>query len=237
MLKRQYYPTAAAAKCSASALLDAIAKAGDVEGLEALRGRKAIQFSNAELMGRTIDGYCWAADSIEDYRIAPFHILASEGKVYADQSHTWHMETLGKLVDADSILQTTGWKRIDLDNAADREAVVSWWMKHTSDGGEGLVFKPNAFTQRGDKGLIQPAMKVRGRDYLRIIYGPDYDLPDNIERLRQRGLGRKFSLAEREFKLGFEGLHRFVEGLPLSKVHECALAVLALESEPVDPRL
>ena len=237
LLKRQYFPTVAAAKSSASALLDAISKAGEVDGLDMLSARAETQFSNAELMGQTINGYCWAADSIEDYRIAPFHILASEGKVYANQSHTWHMETLGKLANADPILQTTGWKRIDLDNAADREAVASWWMKHTGDGGEGLVFKPNAFTLRGDKGLIQPAMKVRGRDYLRIIYGPDYDLPDNIERLRQRGLGRKFSLAEREFKLGFEGLHRFVEGLPLSKVHECALAVLALESEPVDPRL
>ncbi|MEM6659717.1 MAG: polynucleotide kinase-phosphatase [Pseudomonadota bacterium] len=237
LLKRQYFPTVAAAKASASALLEAISKAGKIEGLDTLSTRAETQLSNAERMGQTINGYCWAADSIEDYRIAPFHILASEGKVYADQPHTWHMETLGKLAAADPILQTTGWKRIDLSNAADREAVVSWWMKHTGDGGEGLVFKPNAFTERGAKGLIQPAMKVRGPDYLRIIYGPDYDMPDNIERLRQRGLGRKFSLAEREFKLGFEGLHRFVEGLPLSKIHECALAVLALESEPVDPRL
>ncbi|MEM6986724.1 MAG: hypothetical protein AAF499_09315, partial [Pseudomonadota bacterium] len=85
--------------------------------------------------------------------------------------------------------------------------------------------------------LVQPAMKVRGRDYLRIIYGPDYDLPENIERLRQRAIGRKSSLAEREFKLGLEGLCRFVERQPLAKVHMCALAVLALESEPVDPRL
>ncbi len=100
-----------------------------------------------------------------------------------------------------------------------------------------LVFKPTEFLVCGEKGLIQHAMKVRGRDYLHIKYGPDYDLAENIERLRQRGLGRKFSLAEREFRLGFEGLHRFVEGLPLSKVHECVLAVLALESEPVDPRL
>ncbi len=237
LLKRQYNPTVAAAKSSASALMEAIAKAGEVQGLEALRKRTETRFSNAELMGQTIDGYCWAADSIEDYHIAPFHILASEGKVYADQPHTWHMETLGKLTATDPILQTTGWKRIDPNNAADRETIVDWWMKHTGSGGEGLVFKPNAFILRGDKGLIQPAMKVRGRDYLRIIYGPDYDLPENIERLRQRGLGRKFSLAEREFKLGFEGLHRYVEGLPLSKVHECALAVLALESEPVDPRL
>ncbi|SMR71141.1 polynucleotide 3'-phosphatase/polynucleotide 5'-hydroxyl-kinase/polynucleotide 2',3'-cyclic phosphate phosphodiesterase [Aliiroseovarius halocynthiae] len=237
LLKRQYYPTVAAAKSSASALLEAISKAGEIEGLDALRARTTSQLSNADLMGQTIDGYCWSADSIEDYRIAPFHILATEGKVHAEQPHTWHMETLGKLADADPILQTTGWKRIDLNSATDRGAVVSWWMSHTGSGGEGLVFKPNAFTLRGDKGLIQPAMKVRGRDYLRIIYGPDYDLPEHIERLRQRGLGRKFSLAEREFKLGFEGLHRFVEGLPLSKVHECALAVLALESEPVDPRL
>ena len=237
LLKRQYLPTVTAAKSSASALLEAISKAGKIEGLDALNARAETQFSNAERMGQTIDGYCWAADSIEDYRIAPFHLLASEGTVHADQPHSWHMETLGRLADADPILQTTGWKRIDLNNAADRETVVDWWMKHTGAGGEGLVFKPNAFILRGDKGLIQPAMKVRGRDYLRIIYGPDYDLPENIERLRQRGLGRKFSLAEREFKLGFEGLHRFVEGLPLSKVHECALAVLALESEPVDPRL
>ncbi|WP_299746779.1 hypothetical protein [uncultured Tateyamaria sp.] len=188
-------------------------------------------------MEQIIDGYCWAADSTEDYRIAPFHILVSEGKVHADQSHIWYMKTLGKLADADPVLQTTGWRRIDLNSAADREAVISWWMKHTDDGGEGLAFKPDAFTLRGDKGLIQPAMKVRGRDYLRIICSPDYDQPKNIERLRQRGLRRKFSLAEQEFKLGFEGLHRFVEALPLSKVRECALALFALESEPVDPRL
>lgn len=237
LLKRQYLPTVAAAKSSASALLDAISRAGNIEGLEKLRTQSKARLSNANLMGQTIDGYCWAADSIEDYRIAPFHILATEGRVHCDQPHTWHMKTLAKLTEADPILQTTGWKQIDLNNAAHRQEVVDWWISHTGKGGEGLVFKPNAFTLRGEKGLIQPAMKVRGRNYLRIIYGPDYDLPENIERLRQRGLGRKFSLAEREFKLGFEGLHRFVEGRPLSKVHECAVAVLALESEPVDPRL
>ncbi|NNE89601.1 MAG: polynucleotide kinase-phosphatase [Silicimonas sp.] len=237
LLKRQYYPTVAAAKSSASALLEAISRAGNVEGLDKLRAQSEVRLSNATLMEQTIDGYCWAAVSIEDYRIAPFHILATEGRVHSDQPHTWHMETLALLAEADPILQTTGWRQIDLSAAEDRQGVVDWWMDHTQKGGEGLVFKPNAFLLRAEKGLIQPAMKVRGRDYLRIIYGPDYDLPENIERLRQRGLGRKFSLAEREFKLGLEGLHRFVEGLPLSKVHECVLAVLALESEPVDPRL
>ena len=111
------------------------------------------------------------------------------------------------------------------------------WIDHTGRGGEGMVVKPTDFVAHSGRRLVQPAMKVRGRDYLRIIHGPDYDLPENIERLRNRGLSRKFSLAEREFKVGREGLWRFVDREPLARVHECALAVLALESEPVDPRL
>jgi protein phosphatase len=100
-----------------------------------------------------------------------------------------------------------------------------------------MVVKPFDFVARGRRGFAQPALKCRGREYLRIIYGPEYTLPDNLERLRQRGLGAKRSLAMREFALGIEGLERFVRGEPLRRVHECVFGVLALESEPVDPRL
>lgn len=237
LLKRQYDPTVAAARASAVALASAIARVPELPGVDDLRARAEAQRANADAMGRTIAGYCWDVTTIEDYQVAPFHILATEGQVFTDKPHVWHMETLTRLSEADPILKTTGWKRFDGAKDDDCAAITDWWLAHTSAAGEGVVIKPNAFLLRGEKGLIQPAMKVRGRDYLRIIYGPDYDLPENIERLRQRGLGRKFSLAEREFKLGFEGLHRFVEGQPLSKVHTCALGVLALESEPVDPRL
>jgi protein phosphatase len=114
---------------------------------------------------------------------------------------------------------------------------VSWWENLTSAGGEGMVIKPRAFVTRGKKGLIQPALKVRGREYLRIIYGPEYDAPEHIVRLRQRNLGGKRNLALREFALGHEALTRFVAREPLRRVHECVFAVLALESEPIDPRL
>ena len=90
---------------------------------------------------------------------------------------------------------------------------------------------------RGRRGLAQPALKCRGREYLRIIYGPEYTLPEHLERLRARGLGKKRSLALREFALGIEGLDRFVKREPLRRVHECVFGVLALESDPVDPRL
>src|SRR5207302_4346841 len=99
------------------------------------------------------------------------------------------------------------------------------------------VVKPQSFVTTGRRGLVQPAVKCRGREYLRIIYGPEYTLPENLERLRQRGLSAKRSLALREFALGVEGLERFVQGEALRRVHECSFGVLALESEPVDPRL
>ena len=103
--------------------------------------------------------------------------------------------------------------------------------------GEGMVVKSMDFVHQTERGPLQPAVKCRGAEYLRIIYGPEYTLPENLERLRQRGLGRKRSLALREFSLGIESLERFVANAPLRQVHECVFGVLALESEPVDPRL
>ena len=90
---------------------------------------------------------------------------------------------------------------------------------------------------RGPGGIIQPGLKVRGREYLRLIYGPDYTEQENLTRLRQRALSHKRSLALREYALGLEALDRVAQGEPLWRVHECVFAVLALESEPVDPRL
>jgi protein phosphatase len=148
------------------------------------------------------------------------------------------MDTLAELCKADeALLLATPYKVITLDDPDSVVEGVNWWQSLTKRGGEGMVVKPSDFIVRGDRGLAQSAVKCRGSEYLRIIYGSSYDLPENLERLRVRGLGRKRSLAQREFALGIEGLERFVAGEPLRRVHECAFGVLALESEPVDPRL
>jgi len=120
---------------------------------------------------------------------------------------------------------------------ASQEEGTGWWLELTGRGGEGIVVKPLAFLHKGRRGLTQPAFKCRGREHLRIIYGPDYTSGENLNRLRSRGLGRKRSLALGEFALAIEGLERFVRREPLRRVHECVFGVLALESEPVDPRL
>ncbi len=107
----------------------------------------------------------------------------------------------------------------------------------TDGGAEGMVLKPAANLSKGRKGLVQPGLKVRGREYLRIIYGPNYTRPENLDRLCERNLGRKRGLAQREYAIGLEALERAARGEPLWRIHECVFAVLALESEPVDPRL
>ena len=126
---------------------------------------------------------------------------------------------------------------VDVTNTENVEDATRWWEDLTSRGGEGMVVKPLEFVVRGRRGLTQPAIKCRGPEYLRIIYGPEYLLPGNLDRLRNRSVSTKRSLALREFALGIEALERFVRQEPLRRVHECVFGVLALESEPVDPRL
>jgi protein phosphatase len=147
------------------------------------------------------------------------------------------MRTLEELCAGDELLHPTAHITVDTTEGESERAGAAWWAELTASGGEGMVVKPLEFVARGRRGLVQPALKTRGREYLRIIYGPEYTEPANLERLRSRGLGRKRSLAIREFALGIEALERFVRGEPLRRVHECVFGVLALESEPVDPRL
>jgi protein phosphatase len=193
------------------------------------------------LVERYVDAYrryCWPTQGLAGLKLAPFHLLASEGRVHTDKTHEWHMQSLARLVASDpELLVATPFRMLDPASPADVAAATDWWRALTEKGGEGMVVKPLDFLPRNEKGLMQPALKCRGREYLRIIYGPEYDVPANLARLRHRGLSAKRSLAIRELCLGIEALTRFVNREPLRRVHECVFGVLALESEPVDPRL
>ena len=239
LLRTQYAPAGAAAAAAFEAALPALEQAaergGGSEELAArLRQRQGC-------ISRYVDAYrryCWPVAGISDLRIAPFHLLATEGRVHTAEDHLWHMGTLTELCRADAeLLHETRYLPVDAADPDSEEQGRRWWRELTESGGEGMVVKPLDWLARGRRGPAQPALKCRGREYLRIIYGPEYTLPGQIERLRQRRLSTKRSLALREFALGMEALHRFVEGEPLYRVHECVFGVLALESEPVDPRL
>jgi protein phosphatase len=126
---------------------------------------------------------------------------------------------------------------VELADAEARAAAIRWWEERTEAGSEGMVVKPLAYVVRGRRGIVQPAVKCRGPEYLRLIYGPEYRRDANLARLRSRGLATKRQLAVRELALGVEALERFVRRDPLWRVHQAVAAVLALETERVDPRL
>jgi protein phosphatase len=247
LLRTQYAALGAAARAAlpqAVAALEQAARRTDVQAADpsadvpALLRRFRQRQEHVEKYVAAYRNYCWPVESIDDLKLAPFHLLATEGKVHVDRDHVWHMETLARLCRQDAgLLLPTPYKRLDLTDPDAQAEGIRWWMDLTDRGGEGMVVKPLAFVGRGRRGLVQPAVKCRGREYLRIIYGPHYTADEHLERLRRRGLAAKRSLALREFALGIEALERFIRREPLRRVHECVFGVLALESEPVDPRL
>ncbi|MGL4420374.1 MAG: polynucleotide kinase-phosphatase, partial [Gemmataceae bacterium] len=244
LLKTQYAAVGAAGRSALTSVVNSLTRAK--QRLEGDEQTKATELSAAyELREQNVARfvaayrqYCWPVNSLTGLKLAPFHLLASEGAVHVENSHVWHMDTLAAVCFSDpDLLMPTKYKVVDVTEATSLSEGIEWWMGMTSHGGEGMVVKPIDFISHGPKGLIQPAVKCRGPEYLRIIYGPDYNTQENLTRLRKRGLGRKRSLAIGEFALGIEGLERFVRQEPLRRVHECVFGVLALESEPVDPRL
>jgi protein phosphatase len=238
LLRLQYAPTGAAARAALPAAIAALKAVNGNPEIAAMAARYEQRRGAADLYVEAYRRYCWPVNSLVDLKLAPFHLLASESGVHTANDHVGHMETLARICQADpELLLKTPFQVLDLTDNADREKGIKWWEELTASGGEGMVVKPLEFVTKGRKGLVQPAVKVRGKEYLRIIYGPEYTLPENLERLKSRGLGAKRSLAIREFALGLEALERFVQKEPLRRVHECVFGVLALESEPVDPRL
>ena len=244
LLKSQYAAVGSAARGALPAVLESLRAATSRlhgEESELLEGLQEQFEQRAETAGQFVAAYrhyCWPVESVDDLKLAPFHILATQGRTHVQQNHHWHMQTLAKVCQQDpQVMLATPYRVVDVTDQEQVAEAINWWTELTSRGGEGMVVKPLDYIAKGKKGLLQPAVKCRGREYLRIIYGPDYTSDENLSRLRKRGLGAKRSLALREFALGIEALERFVRREPLRRVHECVFGVLALESEPVDPRL
>ncbi|MFN0026354.1 MAG: polynucleotide kinase-phosphatase [Acidimicrobiales bacterium] len=241
LLRTQYASVGAAAVATLHAE-EAIwtQAAARLEPAVALAARAGERLAMAEQFRDAYRRYCWPVEGIDGVRLAPFQVLATEGRTRARDPHQWHLGFARRLaVASPAWFQATGAIEVDLSHGDGNSeaAAVAWWEALTAAGGEGMVVKPLDVIAHRDNGLVQPGVKCRGREYLRIIYGPEYTTPTQLDRLRSRALGHKRSLALREFGLGIEALDRFVAGEPLYRVHECVFGVLALESEPVDPRL
>jgi protein phosphatase len=239
LLRTQYASVGAAATVTLRAERDVLAAvANRLTDAAPLAARSAERLTMATRFVAAYRRYCWPTVGLEGLRLAPFQVLATEGRVRALDPHPWHIALADRLAAAapDTFRATRNFV-VDLDDEISVAAAVAWWKELTGAGGEGMVIKPVDVVAEWKRSVVQPGIKCRGPEYLRIIYGAEYTSPEQLSRLRVRSLGHKRSLAVREFSLGIEALERFTAGEPLYRVHECVFGVLALESEPVDPRL
>lgn len=236
LIKDTYASVGAAAVAATSAAADLLERAaGTGLDLVALLERTRERSENAQAFRQSYRRY---VGDKEQVRFAAFQVLASEGRTYETSDHGWHMGIARKLaVQAPDLFKDTAWLRVSLDSGESTAQAVQWWEELTASGGEGMVVKPWLNLTRGARGWVQPGIKVRGREYLRIIYGADYLAEANLQRLKQRATDRKRSRALQEYLLGLEALRMTAAGEPLWKVHQMVFGVLALESEPLDPRL
>ncbi|MFJ1989920.1 polynucleotide kinase-phosphatase [Streptomyces asiaticus] len=247
LLRHQYAAVGAASRAVLPGVLAAL-EGAEARGVEvsALLDKQRERASDAAAFTDAYRRYCWPVDGLNGIRMAPFQILAVQGRNLATAlPHDQQLALIDRMIEAEKpaadgarLLTPTRRLIVDTEDEASVADGVRWWLELTAEGGEGMVVKPlQGFVRKGDGRLVQPGVKCRGREYLRIIYGPEYTRPENLARLRERHLGHKRSLALREYALGLEALDRLAEGEPLWRVHEAVFAVLALESEPVDPRL
>ena len=219
LLRSQYAAVGAAARASlpaAVSALEAVAARGvDVADLLA---RTTARAANADLFTAAYRRYVWPTDGLAGVRLAPFQVLASEGRSWAEHDHSWHLALADRLVAAaPDLIHPTKRLLVDTTDPDSVAAGVRWWEELTASGGEGMVVKPLANLVKAKDRYAQPGVKVRGREYLRIIYGPDYTEPANLDRLRSRNLGHKRSLAAREYALGIESIERATPpGSPLA---------------------
>jgi polynucleotide kinase-phosphatase len=250
LIQKQYAPTACAGQNGINAVLNSIEGAinnfdnkpwienNNCVNLDNLLNDYQDRYKAQTLFSKSYQNYCWSVDNIEDYKIAPFHILATEGKTYFNTDHSYQMSMIDKYIcGVDNIFIKTNYKFVDISDDENIFEAINWW-KSITENGEGMVVKPYDFIAYDQNtNMIQPAVKCRGREYLRIIYGAEYLLGENLNRLKKRSLSKKQDLALNEFSLGMESLERFVDKESFDRVHECAFGVLALETESTDPRL
>ena len=234
LIDQQYAHVAEQALMDRSKLVEKLQNTTQINMSEWLQDYQHL-LNNAQQFSTVYQNYCWEVQDTSAIQIAPFHILAHSSETYFHKPHTWHMEMNRFFAKNSTIFIETDYKIIH-DEASEQE-VIAWWEEMTAAGHEGIVIKPELFVTTYKGKLIQPAIKVRGREYLRIIYGMDYLQASNLAKLRERNPSKKMRHALREFALGLEGIERFVRGESTSRIHECVLGTLALESDPVDPRL
>ncbi|MGX1315145.1 protein phosphatase [Streptomyces calvus] len=154
LLRSQYAAVGAASGAVLPDVLAALDGAA-ARGVEVrdLLDRQRERADAAAAFTRAYRRYCWTTDGLDGVRLAPFQILAVQGRSLAGLPHDEQLALLDRLVahDATGLLRTTRRLYVDTADPESVRAGVDWWLEMTGRGGEGMVVKPVGALVRGGR--------------------------------------------------------------------------------------
>lgn len=129
-----------------------------------------------------------------DYK--PFGILKSIGNDGTE--FNWQAPLQSNLSQFETVSEDQCLK-VDLENPDDWGRAWDFFINTTAIAKmEGIVVKPSVITDN-----VAPALKVRGPNYLTLIYGYDYQFPSKYKRLiESKRTGKKMRTSIQQHKIG-----------------------------------
>lgn len=236
LLTNQYLPVLDSSK---SLNLNVLNCLNNIEGLEPLKDYVQNTMLNIYRYEEQLENYCWDTD-ITNIKIAPFHVLAHKNKTFFDKKHEWHLNHFNELINMkeNDLFVETPYIIVDLESEESMSKAIKFWLDVTTKGYEGVMFKTETFIETNDNGdTILPMMKVRGKDYLRIIYGINYDDKKYLDKLKNRSVSKKRFLHYKQTALAIESVKLFANGESLEKWHDYVFAGICLGNMVTDHRL
>ena len=236
LLSNQYLPVLDSSKSLNENIIKSLS---GVENLDYIKEEVIKNLDNIEKYKEQLENYCWDTN-ITNIKIAPFHLLAHEKKTFFDKPHEWHLNHFNEIIDLkeNDLFIKTPYVIVNLDSEDSKKKAIDFWLDITSKGYEGVMFKSETFVEKNADGkTILPMMKVRGKDYLRIIYGINYNDKKYLDKLRYRNVSKKRFLHYTEMSLSIESIKLFSNGEPFNKWHDYIFASICLGNMATDHRL
>jgi len=127
---------------------------------------------------------------------------------------------------------------VNLNSDEEKKNAVKQWEKYCCEGGEGWVIKvtPTQFIDSPTGQLILPMVKVRGIDYLRLVYGIDYLEPKYFDYVKKRDVAPKRLLSRLHFEIADNILKCYLQNLTHQQMKYSA-AFFGLDSSNINATL
>ena len=175
LLRTQYAAVGVAATAALRTeheVLTEAARRGN-DDITPLAGRAAERLEMSERFVEAYRRYCWSTDGLDGLRLAPFQVLATEGRLRALDAHPWHIAVADRLAVADpGRCSATRTVTVDLGDDTSVQVAIEWWEQLTGAGGEACSGQARRRRGPGEARIAQPGSSAAAASTCGSSTGP-----------------------------------------------------------------